>query len=68
MFNKVIIGIDEHDGGRDAIALGSNLVDPDGGLTLAYIHGGFPEKARSISHEFEAERACPRAGAAGAGA
>lgn len=58
MFNKVIIGIDEHDGGRDAIALAGNLVDRDGGLTLAYIHGGFPEIARSISHEFEAsERA-----------
>ena len=54
MFRKVIIGIDEHEGGRDAIALGSNLVDPDGGLTLAYVHHGFPEMARSLSHEFEA--------------
>jgi nucleotide-binding universal stress UspA family protein len=54
MFNNVMIGIDEHQGGRDAIALARQLVDDDGELTLAYVHGGFPIAARGSSSAFEA--------------
>jgi nucleotide-binding universal stress UspA family protein len=54
MFDKVMIGIDEHEGGRDAIALARQLVSEDGELTLAYVHGGFPIVSRGSSGAFEA--------------
>lgn len=57
MFNKVLIGIDDHEGGRDAIALARQLVAPDGHLELAYVHNGYPVPARGTNAEFErAER------------
>jgi nucleotide-binding universal stress UspA family protein len=39
VFGKVLVGVDGRPGGRDAIALACQLVDPDGALTLAHIHG-----------------------------
>jgi nucleotide-binding universal stress UspA family protein len=54
VFNKVMIGIDEHQGGRDAIALARQLVSDDGELTLAYVHGGYPIPARGSNSAFEA--------------
>lgn len=54
MFNKVMIGIDERQGGRDAIALARQLVSDDGELTLAYVHGGYPIPARGSNAAFEA--------------
>ena len=57
MFNKVLIGFDDHEGGRDAIALARQLVSADGELELAYVHGGYPIPARGSNAEFErAER------------
>jgi nucleotide-binding universal stress UspA family protein len=53
VFNKVIIGIDEHQGGRDAIELARRLVSDDGELSLAYVHGGFP-LGRGSNADFEA--------------
>jgi nucleotide-binding universal stress UspA family protein len=40
MFNNVLVGVDGRPTGRDAIALASRLVDPDGQLTLAHVHSG----------------------------
>jgi nucleotide-binding universal stress UspA family protein len=40
MFNNVLVGVDGRPGGRDAIALASRLIDPNGKLTLAHVHSG----------------------------
>ena len=40
MFKRIVVGVDEHEGGRDAIALAKNLLASDGELTLA--HGALP--------------------------
>jgi nucleotide-binding universal stress UspA family protein len=69
MFEKAIVGVDGRPSGRDAIALASRLVSPEGGLTLANVHAGelrpvaavTPGRAaeeRRASHELlERERA-----------
>jgi nucleotide-binding universal stress UspA family protein len=54
MFNNVMIGIDDQQGGRDAIQLARQLVSDDGQLTLAYVHGGFPLIGRGSNADFEA--------------
>ena len=38
MFNKVVVGVDEHQGGHDAVALAKQLAAPAGEVTLAHIH------------------------------
>ena len=38
MFNKVVVGVDEHQGGHDAVALAKRLAAPAGEVTLAHIH------------------------------
>ncbi len=40
MFKDVLVGVDGRPNGRDALALASRLVDPDGRLTLAHVHSG----------------------------
>jgi nucleotide-binding universal stress UspA family protein len=40
MFRNVLVGVDGGPNGRDAVALASRLIDPDGKLTLAHIHPG----------------------------
>lgn len=40
MFKNIIVGVDEEEGGRDAIALGKLLLDPGGQLTLAHVFAG----------------------------
>jgi nucleotide-binding universal stress UspA family protein len=54
MFNKIIVGVDEHDGGRDAIALAHNLAEPQSKLTLVHIHAGFAAIGRGTNRDFEA--------------
>ncbi len=54
MFKQIVIGVDEHEGGRDAIALGRNLLAPDGQLTLAYVYAGDPHVYRNASAAYEA--------------
>jgi nucleotide-binding universal stress UspA family protein len=54
MFKNVVVGVDEHDGGRDAIALAKHLRDPNGQLTLAYIYHGDPHVWRGSSPPYEA--------------
>jgi nucleotide-binding universal stress UspA family protein len=50
-----MVGVDEHEGGRDAITLAKALVAKDGELTLAYMHHGYPVPARGMSVAYEAE-------------
>ena len=38
MFKNVIVGVDARPSGRDAIALASQLVEPEGRLTFAHIY------------------------------
>jgi nucleotide-binding universal stress UspA family protein len=40
MFTRVIIGVDGRPNGRDAIALGGQLADPDARTTLAHVYSG----------------------------
>jgi nucleotide-binding universal stress UspA family protein len=40
MFEKAIVGVDGRPSGRDAVALASRLVSPQGGLVLANVHAG----------------------------
>lgn len=54
MFGHVMVGVDEHEGGRDAIALGKRLLAPDGDMTLAHVYAGDPHVYRSASAAYEA--------------
>jgi nucleotide-binding universal stress UspA family protein len=49
MFKNVLVGVDGRPNGRDAIALASRLMDPDGKLTLAHVHGGELHPSHAIS-------------------
>jgi nucleotide-binding universal stress UspA family protein len=40
MFKNVLVGVDDRQGGRDAIALAMHLVDEAGKLTLLNVHSG----------------------------
>jgi len=40
MFNNVLVGVDGTPNGRDALALASRLIDPDGKLAIAHVHSG----------------------------
>lgn len=42
MFKQVVVGVDEHQGARDAIALAKRLLARDGELTLAHVYAGDP--------------------------
>lgn len=39
MFTKVLVGVDGHQGGRDAIALAKQLGGPEAGIALARVYG-----------------------------
>jgi nucleotide-binding universal stress UspA family protein len=57
MFKNVLVGVDGRTNGHDAVALASQLVDPDGMLTLVHVHRDEATE-RGISHELlEEERA-----------
>lgn len=49
MFKNVLVGVDGRPNGRDAIALASRLIDPDGKLTLAHVHAGELRPSHAIS-------------------
>ena len=40
MFKNVLVGVDGRPNGRDAIALATRLMEPNGKLTLAHVHSG----------------------------
>jgi nucleotide-binding universal stress UspA family protein len=42
MFDNVIVGADEAEAGRDAVALAQQLAAPEGQVTLAYVQVGAP--------------------------
>ena len=54
MFKKLIVGVDERQGGRDAIALAKDLVAERGEVTLAYVHLGDTTPVRGSSGAVEA--------------
>jgi nucleotide-binding universal stress UspA family protein len=54
MFRNIVVGVDEHEGTRDAIALAKNLLAQDGQLTLAHVYPGDPHVYRSASPAYEA--------------
>jgi nucleotide-binding universal stress UspA family protein len=53
MFRNVIAGVDQHDGGRDAIALAMQLLGRGGHLTFAYVYAGEPAVYRGVSAAYE---------------
>lgn len=54
MFKHVIVGVDGHEGGRDAIALAKRLCAEDGEFTLSYIYHGDVHIWRGSSPPYEA--------------
>ena len=54
MFEQIVIGVDEHEGGRDAIALAKKLVASNGKLILAFVYAGDPYVYRGASAAYEA--------------
>lgn len=56
MFDTIIVGIDGHAGGRDALALGRELAAPDATIAMAnvYLDDSFP--TRGSNPAFTAER------------
>lgn len=58
MFTRIVVGVDEHQGGRDAIALARRLLSNGGQLVLAHVHAGDARIYRLTSADLEAvERA-----------
>jgi nucleotide-binding universal stress UspA family protein len=55
MFEHVLVGVDGSANGRDAIALASRLVDPDGRLTLANVRAGETHPLHAITPGLLAE-------------
>jgi nucleotide-binding universal stress UspA family protein len=53
MFKQIVVGVDEHEGGRDAIALARHLLAPDGELSLAHVpaHDGHGYRGPSAAYE-----------------
>lgn len=58
MFNNVLVGVDGHEGGRDAIALARVLKAEDGELTLAHVYHASYASSRAGDDLAERERAC----------
>jgi nucleotide-binding universal stress UspA family protein len=54
MFKNVIVGVDGHEGGRDAIALAKNLFSDRAELTLAYVYYGDAHVWRGSSPPYDA--------------
>ena len=49
MFKNVLVGVDGRPNGRDAITLASQLIDPDGKMTLAHVHSGKLRPSHAIT-------------------
>jgi nucleotide-binding universal stress UspA family protein len=54
MFKQIVVGVDEREGGRDAIALAKHLLAPGGEITLAYVYAGDSHSHRGTSPASEA--------------
>jgi nucleotide-binding universal stress UspA family protein len=60
MFKNVLVGVDRHTGGRDALALAEQLVATGGQLTLAHVYPGDSRLRRDAALDYrqmEQERA-----------
>jgi nucleotide-binding universal stress UspA family protein len=55
MFGNVLVGVDNREGGRDAIALSKQLLVGAGELTLAHVYAGDPHVYRGVSAQYEAD-------------
>ena len=72
MFKNVLVGVDGHGGGRDALSLSTKLLAADGELTLAHVYSGDPRLRRRLRAEHDLagrehalellEQACAAAG------
>lgn len=71
MFSNVIVGGDEQQGSRDAIALARDLMAEGGELALAHVHHGetmpIGSSNRGIAAGLEAGRICIRSPSVGQG-
>jgi nucleotide-binding universal stress UspA family protein len=56
MFNNVLVGVDDGEGGRDAIALARVLAAPGSKITLAQVYQGDTKVSRSSSPGYEARQ------------
>ena len=54
MFKQIVVGVDEHEGGRDAVTLAECLLAPAGELTLAYVYAAARHVSRGITPSYEA--------------
>ena len=53
MFNNVLVGVDGHGGGRDALSLSTKLLAADGELALAHVYSGDPRLRRRLRAEHD---------------
>ncbi len=53
MFSKIVVGVDEHTGSRDAIALAKNLLASNGRLSLVHVltHKGYGYRGPGAAYE-----------------
>jgi len=56
MFNNVLVGLDDGDGGRDAVALAKMLAAPGSNITLAQVYQGDSKVSRASSPGYEAKQ------------
>lgn len=56
MFKQIVVGVDEQEGSRDALALAQNLLAPEGELTLAYVYPGDAYVYGRATTEYEASQ------------
>ena len=61
MFKQILVGVDEYEGGRDAIALAKRLIAADGQITLAFVETGEPYVYGGVSGMYEAGEQDPHA-------
>jgi hypothetical protein len=56
MFTNVIVGIDGHSGGRDAIALAGRLAEHVGYVTVAHVYAGEAHARRGLETAADASK------------
>jgi nucleotide-binding universal stress UspA family protein len=53
VFKNILVGVDRHQGGRDAVALAKQLLEEGGGLTVAHVFSGGPHASRGSPTEHD---------------
>ena len=56
MFTNVVVGVDNREGGRDAIALAKQLLSGVGELTLAHVYVGESYAYRGVGGQYKAAK------------